>query len=273
MRSRPPSGPAARGLRRAAAYALIAAALAGCVDFSTDPNEILSIAFENLPSPSVVVGDTLRDATGAVAPLRAKAFNAKNEEVATVPVFFLSLDTSLVRVDSLTGYLIATAKTGTARIVANLAGLQSAPLNVDVIAEPDTVTHGTDFGVLEYTTDDPANSAANTTTDSAFVTVMQLDSTAQRVGLKSYLVSFAIEYKGVLQTDTLLAYPVNDLSRVSSVDTTTTSGAASRKIRLHPARLTKPIDTLVVIATVMRRPATHVLGSPVRFLLPVRPKP
>ena len=64
---------------------------AGCLDLSTDPDEIVAIEFNELPWPSIVAGDTLRDSTGAVATLGARLLDGDGDEV-TGPVEFLSQD-------------------------------------------------------------------------------------------------------------------------------------------------------------------------------------
>ena len=51
--------------------AAIAVATA-CIDLSTDPDEIVAIEFQDFPWPSIVAGDTLRDASGAVVPLTVR---------------------------------------------------------------------------------------------------------------------------------------------------------------------------------------------------------
>ena len=55
---------------------VIACGLAlACVDIPTAGDELLSFQFDPLPSPSVIVGDTLRDSLGAVKPLSVTGFN------------------------------------------------------------------------------------------------------------------------------------------------------------------------------------------------------
>jgi hypothetical protein len=106
--------------RRASALGALAAlggAVAACVEIAAGPEGVASIRLEPLPlPPSIVIGDTLRDSTGAVLRLRATAFNANGDTVAGAPFRFLfvpiSRDTALsdnraVVVDSLTGLVRA----------------------------------------------------------------------------------------------------------------------------------------------------------------------
>jgi len=67
-----------RGLGRLIAVLVAAAA---CIDLSTDPDEIVAIEFPELPWPSIVAGDTLRDASGAVVPLTVRLLGGDGDVV------------------------------------------------------------------------------------------------------------------------------------------------------------------------------------------------
>ena len=54
-------------------------------------------------------------------------------------------------------------------------------------------------------------------------------------------------------------------------DTTAADGIASRRVRVRPIGITSQLDSVIVIATVRYRGAT-VRGSPVRFVILVKPK-
>ena len=106
-------------MRRARVLGAVAAAAgaAACVEIAAGPGGVASIRLEPLPlPPSIVIGDTLRDSTGAVLRLRATAFNENGDTVSGAPFRFLfvpiSRDTLLsdnraVVVDSLTGLVVA----------------------------------------------------------------------------------------------------------------------------------------------------------------------
>ena len=101
------------------------AVAAGCTDVSGSSTSVLSIQFDTLGAPSVVVGDTLRDTTGAVIRPVVHAFNFKGEEILPAPVFFLSPDSGLT-VDSVTGIVVGDSLRSTpARIVATVGRLQA----------------------------------------------------------------------------------------------------------------------------------------------------
>src|SRR4051812_24537685 len=99
----------------------VIATVVACTDVSGSSTSVLSLQFDTLPAPSVVVGDTLRDTTGAVVRPVVHAFNFKGSEIVPAPVYFLSPDSG-VTVDSATGIVIGDSlRTTPARIVATVA--------------------------------------------------------------------------------------------------------------------------------------------------------
>src|SRR3981081_3964751 len=119
-------------------FALCWLATLACGDVSGSSTSVLSIQFDSLAAPSVVVGDTLRDTTGAVIVPKVHAFNFKGEEILPAPVRFVSPDSGVV-VDSLTGIVVADSLRSTpARIVATVGGLQAIQ-KVDVTLRPDSL--------------------------------------------------------------------------------------------------------------------------------------
>ena len=98
--------------------ALIALAAFACTEVSDSSTSVLSIQFDSLGAPSVVVGDTLRDTTGAVIVPVVHAFNFNGEEIIPAPVWFQSPDSG-VAVDSVTGIVVGEAAFAPFRIVAN----------------------------------------------------------------------------------------------------------------------------------------------------------
>jgi len=242
------------------ALAVSIAAMAACSDVSGSSTSVLSIEFDTLPSPSVVVGDTLRDTTGAVVRPVVRAFNFDGDEIADAPVFFLSPDSG-VTVDSVTGIIVGDSLRSTpARIIANVGNLQSIQ-RVNVTLSPDTIVAVNAFDSLLY-------SLADTTKDISPLLTVQLTHGPADSAVTSYVVSFVI----VSQPDPLLGELVNDGGAASVVDTTDGSGIAGRKIRLHSEHLssTTQVDSIVVNATAKYR-GTPVAGSPVRLVLLFKP--
>jgi hypothetical protein len=216
--------------------------------------------FDSLSAPSVVVGDTLRDTTGAVVRPVVHAFNFQGEEIIPTPVFFLSPDSG-VTVDSVTGIVVGDSLRSTpARIVATVGILQAIQF-VDVTLRPDLVQAVNALDSLQYSLLDTTLNVSPLLQVRVAHGVAPNDST-----VKSYIVSFAI----VAQGDPQLGELVNDAGKASVVDTTDASGMAGRKIRLHPAFLRSPVDSIVVNATAKYR-GVQVNGSPVRLVLLLKP--
>src|SRR5687768_11479309 len=104
---------------------LLSVALLACTDVSGSSTSVLSIQFDSLAAPSVVVGDTLRDTTGAVILPVVRAFNFDGEEITSVQAWFQSPDSGVV-VDSITGIIVGDSLRSTpARIVATVGSLQA----------------------------------------------------------------------------------------------------------------------------------------------------
>ena len=244
-------------------FALFWFAALACGDVSGSSTSVLSIQFDSLAAPSVVVGDTLRDTTGAVIIPMVHAFNFKGDEIVPVTVRFQSPDSGVI-VDSLTGIVVADSLRSTpARIVATVANLQAIQ-KVDVTLRPDLIAAVNGFDSLSYSLLD------STLNVSPQLTVKLSHGVAPNdTAVKSYIVSFAI----VSQSNSQLGQLVNDAGKPSIVDTTDANGMAGRAIRLHPLFLTSgtTVDSIIVNATAKYRGAT-VSGSPVRLVLKVKPR-
>jgi hypothetical protein len=253
-----------RSAARAGLLVIIASAAVApfaCSDIVTSSAGVLSIVFDSLAAPSVVVGDTLRDTTGAIVHPVVHVFNFKGEEVAQAPVYFLSPDSGIT-VDSATGIVSADSLRSTpARIVATIGTLQAVQ-NVNVTLRPDTLEAVNALDSLHYS---PLDSTLNV---SPLLQVKLTHGIAPNdSAVTSWIVSFAI----VAQSDPRLGELVNDGGIASVVDTTDATGIAGRKIRVHPLFLTSsPIDSIVVNATAKYR-GVQVSGSPVRLVLLLKP--
>lgn len=235
---------------------------AACTDIDTGPNVAASIEFTALPFPAVVAGDTLRDTTGIAAPLRAVVFNSDNAEIVGAPVRYATLE-AVVTLDSVTGIVVAGSSPDTAaRIVAYVGSLQAAPLRLSVVPRPDSAGPSGTSDTLRYSVIDTTQ---NLSGDLA-VRVVHHGLTGD-VPVRDWIVTFAL----AVAADSVRARVVGDNGRRSASDTTSTTGVAGRRVRLFPAGLTSPRDSIVVLARVRYR-GMHVAGSPLRLVLPVVPR-
>ena len=234
-----------------------------CGDVSGSSTSVLSIQFDSLAAPSVVVGDTLRDTTGAVIRPTVHAFNFKGDEILNPPVWFQSPDSG-VRVDSATGIVVADSLRSTpARIVATVGSIQAIQ-KVDVTLRPDSLAAVNGVDSLSYSLLDTTLNVSPQLSVKLTHGIAPNDS-----AVKSYIVSFAI----ISQSNPQLGQIVNDAAKPAVVDTTDASGIAGRAIRLHPLFLTSAtaVDSIIVNATAKYRGA-QVKGSPVRLVLKVKPR-
>ena len=265
-----------RRMCRALAACSLAAALPGlgCTE-SLSPDEPFSLEFEELPSPSIVTGDTLRDVEGNAIPLRARVYNFRGQPLDDAEIAFVLVDTSgALTLDAATGYLVATgSRRGTARLVASSGRLQSAPLSLQIVPAPSAVARSATIDTLRY-------SYSNPSLNTSVPLEVRVTRDSAGAGVPAYVVRFRLE----TPADTVVARLVDDASRrspldpsgVTALDTTeatgTRMGIAGRRIRLTPgASLSTPVDSIVVLAEVTRR-GSHISGSPVRLVLPVTPR-
>jgi hypothetical protein len=240
------------------AAVLAAVAAFGCTDVSGSPGAVLSIQFDSLRAPSVVVGDTLRDTTGTVITPVVRAFDFNGDEITNATVRFQSPDSG-VKVDSITGLITADSLRSTqARIFATVGSLQAVQ-RVDVTLRPDDIAAVNAVDSLLYSPVD---------TLSPQLKVKLTHGTAPNDSVvKAYIVSYAI----VAQKHPQLGELVDDARRPSRVATTGTDGVAGRAILLHPLNIQAARDTILIDATAKYRGA-QVAGSPVRFILILKPK-
>jgi hypothetical protein len=260
-------------LTRLLPIAALAAAVAGgsgsCTEINAASGHVAALEFDTLPFPSVVAGDSLRDSLGRAAPLRAIAFNGSGDAIPDAAIQYISLDSG-VTIDG-SDFLVAQRRSGSIRLVASTAGLQSGIKTLLVARRPDTVVvTGKLRDTLSYVL--PDNATTNTTA-ALGVRVVTRDTADGVTGTQGWLVSYQAFFggKAVAPGDTSAVFLVGDGVQRTSLDTTSTDGSASRRVRVRPIGITSLLDSVVVIATIRYRGAA-VRGSPVRFVILVRPK-
>lgn len=252
--------------RRLTAAAVAVLALAGCVDLSTDPNEIVAIEFAPLPYPAVVVGDSLRDSLGVVTPLSGKLLNGSGDVATKATMTFFSLDT-IVDVKT-SGVAVAHQTVGTARLLASGGGLQSVIRTLDTTLRPDTFAVEAAPDTLRLTIPDDAT--ANTSTDLR----LKLQSIAGGGTVRSWVITFKLRYRSadISPTDTSLLYLSNESGRPSRVDTTDASGLVSRKLRFKVVPGEVPTLDSVIVTAEAKYKGALVPGAPARMVVRVKPK-
>lgn len=252
--------------RLAVPLAVVTAAIIGCSELA--PDGIGALDFTGIPFPAVVTGDTMRDTLGAAAPLRATVYDASGSIIADAPVQYISLDTGIA-IDA-NGFLRATRRDGTVRVVASVNGLQSQQRLIAVTRAPDSVRASVEALALTYRVPD---AAANVSAPMS-LTVQSNDTVGGvRANVTGWLVRWRIVHNGdtLAPTDTsTVALWSASGARHSLRDTTKSDGAAARRLRLYSNLLPLRPDSFIVIAEVKYRGA-HVAGSPVRYVVLVTP--
>lgn len=233
-----------------------------CTDISGGGNAILSLQFDTLASPSVVVGDTLRDTTGAVILPVVHAFNYKGGEITAAKIYFQSPDSG-VTVDSATGVIVGDSLRSTpARIIATAGNLQAVQ-RINLALRPDTIVASTAVDTIKYSLLDSTKNSSQVMSVKLLHGLTTTDSV-----VTNYIVSFAI----VSESNPNLADLVTEAGKLSHVDTTDATGIAGRKILVHSVNLSSAtaVDSVIVHATAKYR-GQPVPGSPVRLVVVLQP--
>ena len=242
-----------------------AAALAlACTDVTGSKDQVLSIQFDTLASPSVVIGDSLRDSTGALALPHVTAYNFEGTVVTAPRVRYSSANRG-VTVDSITGVIRGDSlRTTPVRVIATVGDIQAQQF-LAVTLRPDSMFATVARDTILYSLLDSTVNLSKTVTVSLRHGKAGADS-----AVSSYLVSFSISSAA----NAGIADLVDETGRKSRVDTTDASGLAGRRIRLHataPAFVANASDSIIVNATAKYRGAI-VKGGPVRLVVVFRPR-
>ena len=231
---------------------------AACTEVSTDPNAIVAVQFIGSPYPSIVAGDSLRDSLGALQPLRATGLNYKGDPVEGAGFVFSSPDTVL-RVYE-TGDVFATRRKpdGTpARVFATAGKLQSVPDTLFVVQRPDSFKATKPTDTIFVT-----NGIGGTSSDVSRMIFSVFGDTAggkPKAPVPSWLVSLQLRHQGqtIEPADTSYAFTfelINQKRIATYIDTTESSGAASRRVFIRSLSVAE--DTVVLVATIRLRTAS-----------------
>lgn len=254
-----------RRLRSLATVAAVGAAwlAVACLDISSPVTGIYSITSVLLPTPSVVVNDVLRDTLGQAQPLAVHAFGPNGEQLpnADIIVRYFAIDsTNGLHVDSITGVARGDSLSPLAKVVARVSPtngkgtIQTLQVPLPVVPTPVRATKGDsllDFPFDPTTVDTLGSGLLSPSLD---VTVLGNADTP----IQSYIVSYKIvrmptpEVTGE-PTVRILDRSGND----STIAVTSSSGVASRQLRVRLRAIPQPLllgaatDTVVVQVRVL----------------------
>ena len=254
----------------------------GCSQIGVDPEEPAAIEFEALAAPSIVIGDSLRNAEGVATPLKAIVRNIRGEIIDNAPVTYVyaeyNRDSALI-VDPETGFVTAVKQpTGETRVAARVGGALQVLRAITVTARPDSMDRVGQPNISQLVTrlPDVSNSSATANTSGALTVVVrsvgETDGVPSTTPVRNWLVRYAVVMPANPSNDSTAAvFLVNDAGKASTVDTTDAQGVASRKVRVRAALFPASAepDSVVVEATSSYR-GTLLKGAPVRIVVPVQ---
>lgn len=246
--------------------------LAACIELSAPTDAIESLSTVIAPYPAVIAGDTLRDSLGVARQLDAIAFTGRGDSIRDpAGLVFLLPDTGTgARIEN--RYLIAGAALRPVRVVAQVPGLQTPALSIEVVpvptsvrAEPASLGNPATLAVKQF-------GFSQSVTSAPMQVLVQGAAAGAAVNVNGWIVRYVITRQPASvvagRAPATLEKPARPDGSVS-IDTTT-AGIAARAIVLSPALLANPIDTVVVQAHVSYH-GTAVAGSPVEFRVPFAP--
>jgi hypothetical protein len=222
-------------------------------DWSAGPNDLYSISRLMLPSPGIVVGDTMRDSLGNAAVLRLIAYARSGDTLTGQQKYFITLDTLTHLVG---GMVLLGDHLGTSRVIGGIGSLQTLPETVKVTLRPDTLIAADSVRHLKtylLLTDSISNSA-------------DLSALVQnRTGTPTPVDAVIVKYTLVSSPPSKSFLPSVTIMNGNTISTadTTSAGRVGRSLRLYVNRLlTVNEDSAVVDATASYRGAS--LGT-IRF--------
>ena len=247
-----------------------------CSEVGLGPNEAAAIELDPFPSPSVVVGDTLRNIDGVATAVHARVFNVRGDIIDNAAPRYLYADfniDSALSIDSAKGIVVAKRLVaGDKRIAARIGGSLQVLRPLRIVSRPDSVDGSSLTTILGTTLPDTGRRGAESNSTKALaVTVRHLE-TGAVTPAKSWPVRFQLLTPANPTNDTMAAaYLVDDQGRASVLDTTDDNGTAGRRVRVRALQFPSgaAVESVVVRATVTYR-GRPLKGSPVWMTAPVR---
>lgn len=248
-------------IRRVLSALIVGAVIVGlaCVDMSAPPGPA-SISNLRLPSPSVIVGDTMRDSLGQVAPLTIIAFNSANDTIAAAGAqFFITDTTKAAHLNG--GTTLVGDKIGSTVLVGQIGKLQTATANVPVTFKPDHMVKTS----IDTTLLAPGGDSTKTGTATLQLRVLS----AQDSGSAGIVVSYTITHAPASVPQRAAVVIQDNAGHIATADTTTTGGNSSRRLVVTSFFLSGQPDSAVVEARASYR-GVALTNSPIRFVIPIK---
>jgi len=252
---------------------VVAIAAVACIDMSA-PSGPASISVLLLPSPSVVVGDTMRDSAGNVAPLSVQGFNAAGNQIQIQPTFFVTDTFKTASVGRASGILVGDSL-GQAHVVAQIGSLQTNIATIPVSVPPETLFAqplANDTLTAPFTLTDTSGTGRGSLRLATTITGVG------GIGAVGFIVHYTILSAPPSASPSQPAvYLATTAGVPSSADTTDQSGNGGLNLTVQTAFLApdtaffagQKADSAIVIAQSTYR-GKPLPGSPVTFIIPIK---
>ncbi|MBL0937282.1 MAG: hypothetical protein IBJ03_00195 [Gemmatimonadaceae bacterium] len=243
-----------------------AAGFAACAEIGTAPDQPAAIELDPFASPSIVVGDTLRNFDGVVTPMRAVVRNVAGDPIADAPVRYLYADfnrDSALKVDSATGVVVALkAISSEARLAARIGNSLQVLRALTVTVQPDTIEGAAPTSALNVRIPDTLSNR----TGEFRVTLRNLQTTPRQT-VNAWVVRYKLITPANPTNDTTAAaWLVDDNNRRTDVDTTDTGGTARRFVRVRGGQFPATLrEDSVVVEVIAQYKGQAVRGGPLRL--------
>jgi hypothetical protein len=252
--------------RRATIVGLFGAALAtACLDMSA-PKGPASISVLQLPSPSVVVGDVMRDSNGAPAMLSIIAYDADGNPISGItPQFVITDSIKFAHFDA--NGLLTGDSVGAVHVLGQIGNLQTPVATVPVTVAPTSIqaVPAVDTFRVPFTND----------TTPATTPIGAVISGANGTFAQGFVVHFALTYAPATKVGKSPAVSLRDGDTLSTVAVTDVSGHASRSLAVIVPFLAdaafaagQKTDSAVIEMTASYK-GSPIPGSPIRVVVPI----
>ena len=243
--------------------------LVACIDMSA-PSGAFSISSLQLPSPSVVVGDVMRDSNGTPAPVGLTAYDVNGLPIhSATPQFFITDSGGVAHLDA--NHNLVGDRLGVVHLFGQIGSLQTAIANVPVTSAPFKLSRNSSTDTLNAPF--PTDSAAS------------IKSVPFSVSLKSaggapsqgFIVRYVLQHAPAsLPSATGPAvYLANSAGKLSTVDTTDASGNGNHFLVVNSLALADQallagtkIDSAVISASTAYRGA--IVDAPQTFVIRIK---
>jgi len=240
-----------------------------CVDMSA-PQGAASISVLQLPSPSVAVGDTMRDSNGVVAPITVTAFDGAGNPVQANVQLFIT-DTFKFSHIGANNVLVGDS-IGETRLLGQVGRLPTAVTAIPVTYAPTQLRAGVPPPEM-ISAPLGADSAASRASRVVSVRVLGSNDSGSNKMIVRFQLLRAPEPKNPISPAVFLT---NDAGKPVAVDTTDNRGNASIQVVVISSFLAdadlvggKKVDSAVVLAIAKYKGAI-VGGTPLRIAIPIK---